>query len=81
MRTISETSRTVLNAPTFESEEYQKKKTKRNPESSKQDKPKAKHSKTHINQINEDQIQRANIKSSKEKATNNTQGDPHKDNN
>ena len=28
MRTISETSRTILNAPTFESEEAQKKKTK-----------------------------------------------------
>ena len=36
--------------------------------------------KTHINQINEDQTQRANIKSSKGKATNNTQGDSHKDN-
>ena len=35
---------------------------------------------THINQINEDQTQRANIKSSKGKATNNTQGDSHKDN-
>ena len=49
-------------------------------ESPKQDKPKAKQPKTHINQINEDQIQRANIKSSKGKATNNTQGDSHKDN-
>ena len=29
----------------------------------KQDKPKAKHPKTHINQFNEDQTQRANIKS------------------
>ena len=29
MRTISETSRTMLNAPTFESQESQKKKTKR----------------------------------------------------
>ena len=28
-----------------------------------------------MNQINEDQIQRTNIKSSKEKTTNNTQGD------
>ena len=35
---------------------------------------------THINQINKDQTQRANIKSSKGKATNNRQGDPHKDN-
>ena len=46
----------------------------------KQDKPKRKHPKTHINQINEDQTQRANIKSSKGKTTNNTQGDSHKDN-
>ena len=38
-------------------------------QSPKQDKPKAKHPKTHINQINEDQTQRANIKSSKGKAT------------
>ena len=35
-----------------------------------------KHHKTHINQINEDQTQRTNIKSSKGKATNNTKGDP-----
>ena len=41
-------------------------------QSPKQDKPKAKHPKSHINQINEDQTQRANIKSSKGKATNNT---------
>jgi len=40
----------------------------RNSESSKQDKPKAKHQNTHINQINKDQTQRANIKSSKRKA-------------
>ena len=46
----------------------------------KQDKPKAKHLKTHINQINKDQTQRTNIKSSKGKTTNNTQGDSHKDN-
>ena len=44
-----------------------------------QDKPKVKHPKTHINQINKDQTQRTNIKSSKGK-TNNTQGDSHKDN-
>ena len=31
-------------------------------------------------QANKDQTQRANIKSSKGKATNSTQGDPHKDN-
>ena len=36
--------------------------------------------KTHMNQISKDQT-RTNIKSSKEKATNNTQSDPHKDNN
>ena len=35
-----------------------------------------KHPKTHINQTNKDQTQRVNIKSSKGKATNNTQGDP-----
>ena len=36
-----------------------------NPESPKQDKPKAKHPKAHINQINGDQTQRTNIKSRK----------------
>ena len=35
-----------------------------------------KHPKTHFNQINVDQTQRTNIKSSKGKTTNNTQGDP-----
>ena len=49
-------------------------------QSPKQDKPKEKHPKTHINQINEYQTQRANIKSRKGKATNSTQGDSHKDN-
>ena len=49
-------------------------------QSLKQDKPKVKHPKTHINQINKDQTQRTNIKSSKGKTTNNTQGDSHKDN-
>ena len=52
----------------------------RNPESPKQDKPKAKHPKTHSHQINKDQTQRTNIKSSKGKTTNNTQGNTHKDN-
>ena len=52
----------------------------KNPGSPKEDKPKAKHPKTHINQINKDQTQRTNIKSSKGKTTNNTQGDSHKDN-
>ena len=33
-----------------------------------------------INQMNKDQTQRRNIKSSKGKTTNNTQGDFHKDN-
>ena len=49
-------------------------------QSPKQDKPKAKHPKTHINQINKDQTQIANFKSSQGKTANNTQGDPHKDN-
>ena len=35
-----------------------------------------KHPKTHINQINKDQTQRTNIKSSKGKTTNNTKGIP-----
>ena len=48
-------------------------------ESPKQDKPKVKHPKTLINQINKDQTQRTNIKSSKRETTNNTQGDSHKD--
>ena len=34
--------------------------------------------KTYINQINKDQTQRTNIKSSKGKTTNNTQGDSHR---
>ena len=46
-------------------------------QSPKQDKPKVKHSKIHINQINKYQTQRTNIKSSKEETTNNTQGDSH----
>ena len=37
-----------------------------------------KHPKTHVNQINKDQTQRTNIKSSKGKTTNNTQGDSHR---
>ena len=44
------------------------------------DKPEMKHPKTHINQINKDQTQRTNIKGSKGKTTNNTQGDSHNDN-
>ena len=39
----------------------------RNPESPKQDKPKAKHPKTHINQINKDQTQRKILKTAREK--------------
>ena len=35
---------------------------------------------THINQINKDQTQRTNIKSSKGKTTNDTQGNSHQDN-
>ena len=46
----------------------------------KQGKSKAKHHKTHINQINKDQTQRTNIKSSKGETTNNTQRDSRKDN-
>ena len=49
-------------------------------QSPKQDKPKMKHPKTYINQISKDQTQRTNIKSSKGKITNNTQGNSHKDN-
>ena len=49
-------------------------------QSPRQDKPKAKHPKTHISQSNKLQAQRANIKSNKGKATNYTHGDPHKDN-
>ena len=108
IRTTSDTSGTMLNAPNIRiigvPEEENKKKdhekileevivenfpkmkkeiitqSPRNPESPKQEKPKAKHPKTHINQINKDQTQRTNIKSSKGKTTNNTQGDSHKDN-
>ena len=46
--------------------------------SPKQDKPKAKHPKTHIK--HKDQTQRTNIKSSKGKTTNNTRENSHKDN-
>ena len=49
-------------------------------QSPRQDKPKAKHPKTHISQSNKLQAQRANIKSIKGKETNNTHGDSHKDN-
>ena len=48
-------------------------------QSPKQDKPKAKHPKTHINQINKAHTQRTSIKSGKGKTTNNTQGDSPKD--
>ena len=48
----------------------------KNTESPKQDKSNAKHPKTHINQINKDQTQRTNIKSSKGKTTNNIRGFP-----
>ena len=49
-------------------------------QSPKQDKPKVKHPKTHINEINKDQTQRKNIKSSKGETTNNTQRESYKDN-
>ena len=42
--------------------------------------PRQNTAKSHINQINKYQTQRTNIKSSKGKTTNNTQGDSHKDN-
>ena len=48
-------------------------------QSPKQDKPKVKHPKTHINQLNRDQTQRTNIKSSKGKTANNLLGDSHND--
>ena len=47
-----------------------------NPESPKQDKPKAKHPKTHINLINKGQTQRENVKSSKRTTTSNTKRSP-----
>ena len=47
-------------------------------ESPKQDTPNTKHPKTRINQINKNQAQRTNIKSSKGKTTNNTQKDSHR---
>ena len=40
--------------------------------------PKAKHPKTHINQINRDQTQRKNNKSIRGETTNNTHGDSHR---
>ena len=43
-----------------------------------QDKPKEKKAETHINQTNKNRMQRKNIKSSKGKATNKIQGNPHK---
>ena len=49
-------------------------------QSPKQDKPKVKHPKTHINQINKDQTKITNIKISKGKTTINPQQNPHKDN-
>ena len=42
--------------------------------------PRQKHPKAYINQINKDQTQRTNTKSSKGKTTKNTQGDSHMDN-
>ena len=42
-------------------------KSPRNPESPKQDKPKVKHPKTHINQINKDQTQRKILNAAREK--------------
>ena len=42
--------------------------------------PRQKTPRQFVYQINKDQTQRTNIKSSKGKTTNNTQGDSHKDN-
>ena len=42
--------------------------------------PRQKKTRQFVNQINKDQTQRTNIKSSKGKTTNNTQRDSHKDN-
>ena len=42
--------------------------------------PRQNTAKSHVNQINKYQTQRTNIKSSKGKTTNHTQGDSHKDN-
>ena len=39
-----------------------------------------KYAETHINETNKDQTKRENIKSSKGKAANNIQGDPHENN-
>ena len=47
-----------------------------NSESPKRDKPKEKHPKTHVNQINKDQTQRSNIKSSKGEITKTHKGIP-----
>ena len=104
MRTILETSRTILNVTNIRiigvPEEEDKKKDRetileeiivenlpkmgkkivnqvQESQSPKQNKPKVKHPKKHINQINKDQTQRTNIKSSKGKTTNNPQGNPH----
>ena len=48
----------------------------RKPEGPKQDKPKVKHPKTHIKQINEDQTQRTNIKTARENNKEFTRGFP-----
>ena len=105
MRTILETSRTILNVTNIRiigvPEEDKNKDNEKifeiiienfpklgkeiirqvqETQSLKQDKPKVKHPKTHINQINKDQTQRTNIKSSKGKTTYNIQGHSHKDN-
>ena len=49
-------------------------------QSPRQDKPKAKHYKTHINQTNKGQHEDKILKAAREKSNKYTQGDPHKDN-
>ena len=48
-------------------------------QSPKQDKPKEKYTKTYNSDTDKNETEIANIKSSKGKTTNNTQGDNHKD--
>ena len=49
-------------------------------QSPKQDKPKVKHPKTHIIKLTKVKLKEQMLKVAREKTTNNTQGDSHKDN-
>ena len=60
----------------FENFPKMRQKYPRNPESAKQDKPKVKHLKSHIHQINKDQTQRINIKPAREKQQITHKGNP-----